>query len=38
MYAFAMTCGIVTGDTPLRYMPIPITVSEVFAKVNPAQF
>ena len=40
--AFAKISGIVTGDAPVSYWTIfplsPITVPEVFAKVNSAQF
>ena len=40
--AFAKTFGIVTWDAPVSYWPIfflsLVTVAEVFAKVNSAQF
>ena len=38
---FAKTSGIVKGDAPVCYWPItlsPVTVPDVFAKVNSAQF
>lgn len=41
-FAFAKTSGIVIGDALASYWPIfslpPVTVPEVFSKVNPEQF
>lgn len=35
---FAKTSGIVTEDAPFSYWPIALSCSQVFAKVNSAQF